>query len=135
MSGAIVCDASVLVALLVDAGPDGQWAATTLSGRRLSAPALVGFEAANIIRRLEAAGLISADQAALTREDLVTLPIDEWPYRALAERAADLRHNLTTYDAVYVALAELLDCGLATLDERIGRAPGLRCQVLSPSTG
>ncbi|MGB3185202.1 MAG: type II toxin-antitoxin system VapC family toxin, partial [Ornithinimicrobium sp.] len=50
----------------------------------------------------------------------------------LAPRAWQLRHNLTTYDASYVALAELLGATLVTLDLRIGRAPALRCTVSTP---
>jgi predicted nucleic acid-binding protein len=33
------------------------------------------------------------------------------------------------YDAVYVALAELLDLVLLTADARLWKAPGLRCEV------
>ena len=47
----------------------------------------------------------------------------------LVWRVWELRSNLTTYDASYVALAERLGCTLVTLDARIARAPGLRCQV------
>lgn len=35
-----------------------------------------------------------------------------------------LRHNLTAYDAAYVALALALDSPLFTLDEAIAAAPG-----------
>jgi predicted nucleic acid-binding protein len=41
-----------------------------------------------------------------------------------------LRHNVTTYDAAYVALAELLALPLLTSDARLAAAPGLRCQVI-----
>lgn len=132
LSGTIVCDASVLVALLLDDGPAGRWAADTLSGRRLAAPALVYFETANIIRRHEAARIVTADQATLARADLLALTIEEWPYRVLTGRVTELRRNLTAYDAAYVALAELLDGDLATLDHRIGSAPGIGCSVVSP---
>jgi predicted nucleic acid-binding protein len=43
-----------------------------------------------------------------------------------------LRHDLSSYDASYVALAELTNAPLATLDARIGRPPGLRCEVSVP---
>ena len=46
-----------------------------------------------------------------------------------APRAWELRNNLTPYDAVYVALAEVLDATLVTTDARIARAPGLRAEV------
>ncbi|QVJ02617.1 type II toxin-antitoxin system VapC family toxin [Nocardiopsis eucommiae] len=44
-------------------------------------------------------------------------------------RAWELRHNLSAYDAVYVAVAEELDCALVTADARLAAAPGLRCEV------
>ncbi|WP_367180756.1 PIN domain-containing protein [uncultured Gordonia sp.] len=44
----------------------------------------------------------------------------------------ELRSNLSGYDASYVAVAELANAPLITLDRRIGRAPGLRCEVKVP---
>ena len=41
----------------------------------------------------------------------------------------ELRGNLTAYDAAYVALAELLGAPLVTLDTRLARAPGTRCEI------
>ena len=51
------------------------------------------------------------------------------PFHELADRAWELARNLTIYDAAYVALAELLDAPLVTLDQRLARAPGIRCEV------
>jgi predicted nucleic acid-binding protein len=132
VSARVVCDAAALVALLLDGGSDGQWVARTLEGADLIAPTLVVFEAANIIRRHGLAGLVSADQAAQAHADLLDLTIEQWPYDLLAARAWQLRENLSTYDASYVALAELTDATLVTLDRRISGAPGLRCTVATP---
>jgi predicted nucleic acid-binding protein len=98
-------------------------------GADLAAPSLVGFETANIVRRHELAGLISHDQAAQAHTDLLDLAIEHWPHELLATRAWQLRLNLSIYDASYAALAELLGATLVTLDRRIGRAPGLRCEI------
>jgi predicted nucleic acid-binding protein len=35
-----------------------------------------------------------------------------------------LRHNLSFYDGLYVALAEVLNAPLVTLDRRLARAAG-----------
>lgn len=128
----VVCDSSAVIAVLLDAGPDGRWATGALTGVDLAAPSLLLFEAANIIRRHELAAFISADQAAQAHSDLLDLAIEQWPYELLAPRAWQLRQNLTTYDASYVALAELLGIAIVTLDRRIGRAPGLQCTVATP---
>lgn len=132
MSRRVVCDASALTALLIDGGPDGQWAAAVVADAELAAPSLVDFETANIIRRHKVADLISADQAAQAHADLLDLAIERWPYELLARRAWELRLNLSIYDASYVALAELLDVELVTLDRRIARAPGPRCTISTP---
>lgn len=132
MNPRVVCDASALVALLLDSGADGRWATDALTGAELLAPSLLGFETANIIRRHELAGLISVDQAAQAHADLLDLTIEDWPYEILAPRTWQLRANLSIYDAGYVALAELTDATLVTLDRRIGAAPGLRCPVATP---
>lgn len=128
----VVCDASAVVALLVDSGPAGQWAARQLSGADLLAPHLVVFEAANVLRRHESASLISADLAAQAHADLLDLPIELWPYDVLAPRAWRLRPNLSVYDAAHVALAEQAGATLVTLDNRLARAPGIRCAVAAP---
>lgn len=132
MSIRLVCDASAVVALLIDSGPHGRWAAERLTGTELAVPSLFAFEAANIIRRQEAAGIIGTDQATQAHADLLDLPVEEWPHSLVAARAWQLRRNLTIYDATYVALAEHLDVPLVTLDHRIAKAPQLRCRVATP---
>jgi predicted nucleic acid-binding protein len=128
----VVCDASALVALLLDSGHDGRWVTDALTGADLIAPSLAEFEAANIIRRHDLAGLISTDQAAQAHADLLDLAIEHWPYEILAPRAWQLRENLSIYDASYVALAELTDATLVTLDRRVSGAPGLSCTIATP---
>ncbi len=135
MKSVVVVDASALLALLVDGGPLGDWVAGELHGHRVAAPQLVHYEATNIIRRQVAADQISDEVATLARADLADLAIRCWPFAAFGERAWELRHNLTTYDASYVALAELLGASFVTLDERVSRASGVRCPVLTPSAG
>ncbi len=75
---------------------------------------------------------MSADQADQAHADLTDLHVDLWPYELLAARAWQLRSNLSIHDAAYVAVAELTEAALATLDRRIAGAPGVRCTVVSP---
>lgn len=131
----VVVDASVVVAALVDAGSDGRWAESELAGEDLAAPHLMLVEAANILRRAVHAGDLSVDVASLAHEDLVQLRVELFPYEPEAERVWELRDNLTAYDAWYVALAEALGAPLVTLDQRISRAPGPRCEIRLPAGG
>ena len=103
-----------------------------LRGEDLVAPHLVTVEAANILRRAVLTGGISADVATLAHDDLLALRVDLYPYELVASRVWELRHNLTAYDGWYVALAEAVGAPLITLDARIARAPGLRCEVRLP---
>jgi len=70
--------------------------------------------------------------ASLAHADLVALPVELFPYEPFASRVWELRNAVTAYDAWYVALAESLAVPLATLDERLARAPGPRCTFLGP---
>lgn len=132
MTGRVVCDASAVVAVLLDSGSDGKWATTQLADADLFAPALLPYECANIVRRQELSGAISSDQAAQAHADLLDLAVELWPYELLSTRAWELRANLSSYDAAYVALAENLAVPLVTLDRRIARAPGITCSVSVP---
>ena len=128
-----VVDASVLVAALVDAGQAGQWAEVALTEGPLAGPELALVEASNILRRLELAGEISRLEATSAHRDLLRLALELFPFAPFAERVWALRANLTSYDAWYVALAETLDCPLMTLDRRLSRASGPRCNIIVPS--
>lgn len=132
MTRRLVADASAIVALLTDSGPVGQWATEMMSDADLYAPAVMPFECTDIFRRHELAGVISADQAAQAHTDLVDMPVDLWPYETVATRVWDLRANLSSYDAAYVAVAEVTNASLLTLDGRIAKAPRIRCSVKTP---
>lgn len=129
----LVIDASAVVAALVDTGPDGRWAEHHVSRGGLVAPHLMPVEVANILRRAEAAADISTDVAALAHADLRDLRLDVVPWAPVAERIWELRHNVTAYDAWYVAVAEAFDLELVTLDRRLAAAPGPRCGFLVPT--
>jgi predicted nucleic acid-binding protein len=99
---------------------------------RGAGPHLMPVEAASILRRAAQAGDISADVASLAHTDLLDLRVEFIPYQPYAARVWELRDNVTCYDGWYVAVAELLDAPLATLDGRLANSPGPRCQFLLP---
>lgn len=128
----LVVDASVVVAALVDGGADGAWAEPHLAAEGLASPHLMPAEVASILRRAVLAGSLSSEVASLAHRDLLDLRIELFPYEPYAERVWDLRANVTAYDAWYVAVAEELGAPLVTLDQRLVRSPGPRCQFASP---
>lgn len=128
----LVVDASVVVAALVDSDEMGRWAEEVLLSGHLAAPHLMPVEVANILRRSVRGGDVSGDSASLAHADLQDIRVELFPYGAVASRAWDLRDNLTLYDAWYVAVAEMLDAELATLDRRLTRAARTRCGLVVP---
>lgn len=127
-----VVDASVVVAALLDDGPIGRWAEEQLLDGPLVAPHLMPVEVANILRRAVLAKEVSAELAALAHADLLALPVELVAYEPVASRIWELRASVTAYDAWYVAVAEALGSPLATLDRRLGRAAGPRCEFATP---
>lgn len=131
----IVVDASFVVAALVDSGPIGQWAECQLIDHVLAAPHLVLIETANILRRAVLAGDLTDDAGALVHSDLIALRLELFGYEPFAERVWELRNTVTAYDAWYIAVAESFGTPLATLDVKLSRAPGPRCEFWLPPTG
>lgn len=128
-----VVDASTVVAALVDNSAEGRWAEEQLrNATQLIAPAHMHIEAANALRRLEASGHIDATTANIAFTDLQRLPVLPMAFGVIGDRVWSLRNNLTSYDAAYVATAELVNASLATLDRRLSNAPGTRCAFLTP---
>ncbi len=127
-----VVDSSVLVAALVDTGPNGVWAEKILALGSLYAPELAHVEATIILRRLERAKIITTPEANAAREDLMQLEIDLYAFEPFADRIWELRHTVTSYDAWYVALAESLDCPLATVDEPLSKSRKVTCEFITP---
>jgi predicted nucleic acid-binding protein len=93
------------------------------------APSLLGVEVAAALRGLVLAQHMTPERASVALTDLQSSDITLHDPTPLLTRAWELRSNLTPYDAVYVALAEVLDAVLVTTDARIASAPGLRAEV------
>ena len=129
----LVVDASVLVAALVDSGPEGKWAESVIAEGSMTAPELVLVEAGNVLRRLEQNGEISRLEATSAYRDLLRLDLELFGFAPFAARVWELRSNVSSYDAWYVAMAEAFDCALVTLDRKLSRAPGPNCVFVTPS--
>jgi len=125
----IVVDASVVATALVDDGIDGDRARARLRGESLLAPELIDLEVVSVLRRACARGAVPRRRAELALSDLRDLPCERASHQPLLGRCWDLRENLTPYDAVYVALAEVLGVVFVTADGRLNRAPGVGCEI------
>lgn len=125
----IVVDASVVVTGLADDGRDGDRVRERLRSERLAAPHVIDLEVVSAWRRLSARGALEERRARLALEDLAAIRIERFPHAPLVPRCWELRHNTTTYDAAYVALAELLGSTLLTADARLAEAPGALCAI------
>ena len=128
----VVADASAMVAMLIDTGHRGVWASERLVGETLAGPEMLLAESSNVLRLLEQSGKVSRAEIAEAHRDLMRRDLQLHPFAPFAARVWELRHNLTAYDAWYVAVAESLGCPLATLDGRLARAPGPICPILAP---
>ena len=94
-----------------------------LRGHRRAAPHLIDAEVGNALRSMVQRGELTDGVGASARLMAERLVHRRHPVRgAIAGRAWQLRHNVSFYDALYVALAESLRCPLITADNRIARA-------------
>jgi len=120
-----VVDAGVFVELLA-----GALSAERLGDEELAVPHLVDSEVTNALRRLVLRGDLTDDQGSAAMEGFDRLMLTRYPADWLRPRMWALRHNISAYDATYVALAEMTGAtALLTTDARLASAPGLRCAV------
>ena len=124
----ITVDASVIVSILINSQGSPEASEIFESGP-LMAPHLIDLEAASAFKRMERSEVIDRGRAESLVFDLLRMPIRRVDHRSLLGRAWEHRHNLSVYDAVYIALAELTDTVLYTLDSAMLDVPGARCEV------
>lgn len=125
----IVVDASCLYEVLIDTPRSEEIRARLAGEPDQAAPHIVDIEVFSLIRRDHLAGHLDATLASLAIEDLRAWPGDRFDHRALLARAWELRESVRGWDAAYVALAEVLDAPLITLDARLARASGPECAI------
>ncbi len=126
----IVVDASAILELLLaaTAAPDIE---NRLLGtmESLHAPHLLDLEVAQVLRRYVSAGELTPQRGRQALDDLGALPIIRYPHNLFLSRIWALRHNVTAYDAAYLALAESLPAPLVTCDAQLASAPGHRATI------
>ena len=123
-----VVDASALVELFLRSPAAAVVREAVASGEAV-APELLDAEVLYTLARLERSGRMTADVAGRALWQLVRVPIARVPHRDLLDGAWRRRANLSTYDALSVALAARLGCPLITADARLAASPGLGIPV------
>jgi len=120
----IVVEASAMLEVLLGTATGALVEDRLLTGgESLHAPHLLDVEVAQVLRRYAAAGELTPKRGREALMDLVDFPIHRYPHDVLLPRIWELRHNVTAYDAAYVALAEILAAPLVTCDARLAAAP------------
>lgn len=125
----IVVDASALLEVLLGTAAAEVVEARLFGGQTLHAPHLLDVEVAQVVRRYERAGELTARRGGEALEDLASLRIERYPHHPFLPRIWALRTNATAYDACYLALAEALDAPLVTRDGRLAGVPGHGARV------
>jgi len=126
----IVVDASALLEVLLRTSAAAAVERRLFdSGQTLYAPHLIDLEVAQVVRRYAATGELDVDRGREALADLAEFPLLRYPHDFLLPRIWELRSNLTAYDAVYVALAEVLGAPLLTRDRRLAAASDHHARV------
>ncbi len=120
-----VVDAGVVVELVAGSlDPD------LLGDQELAAPHLIDSEVTHVLRSLVLRRSLSEEQGVLALSGFTRLTITRFPADWLRPRMWALRHNLSAYDATYVALTEMSGAtSLLTTDARLANAAGLQCDI------
>lgn len=118
-----VVDASVLVEFL-RGGQHAEVAEERLDSEEhtLWAPHLIDAEVGHALRRWVRLGKLTAEAGGRALWEVGDLPLERVEHEELVHVAWQLRDNFSFYDALYVALALMLDEPLLTFDARLGRA-------------
>jgi predicted nucleic acid-binding protein len=125
----IVVDCSAVVDALTGA-EDADSIRARMSGEDLHAPALLDFEVVAALRGLVLGSHLTSARAEDALTDFDDLTIERWPSSdGLRRRAFQLRHNVSAYDAAYIALAETLDCSMLTRDSRLRMSAGHHARI------
>lgn len=125
----IVIDSSAVLAALASESPDPALIERIEGDPDLHAPHLVDVEVIHALRRLVSEKSLTEDRAMDVRSDFDDLAVVRYPHQPLSDRMWGLRHNLTAYDAAFVALSEALGVPMITCDSRLARAGGHEADI------
>ena len=130
MSEEFVVDATAVTDALTRKDTVGVALARHITESVCHAPHLIDAEVGHVLRRVERLGQITEESAATGLRALPSLIDERYAHTGwLAGEAWRLRHTITFYDGLYVALATRLELPLLTGDVKLSKTPGLPCAV------
>lgn len=121
----IVIDTSVVIAALAGHEASRQ----VITEARLVAPHHIDVEVAHAVVGLLRGGKLGEDAAQGVISAWRRLAVDRVAIAPLLPRVWELRENLTSSDAAFVAAAEANGIPLVTADRRLATAAGPRCAI------
>ena len=127
----VVVDASVLIEVALAGGQLGP-----LTGHDLVAPPLALSEVTSTVSEMAWRGELPRDRVPAALAYLRATPVTITRPADLPERAWSVASSLgwaKTYDAEYVALAQLLDAPLLNLDVRLARGVERLIRIVAPA--
>lgn len=128
----LVVDALCLFVVITEGSLAEKTRRTLVASDELSAPSIIDLEVVGLLRRDTLHHGLESGRAEIALAELNDWPGERVPLRALNARVWQLRYNVRTWDAYYVALAEYLGAPLVTLDRRLASADGPECTFIVP---
>lgn len=125
----LVVDASALCEVVIGGQAAGAIATCLAADSDHAAPHIIDVEVFGVLRREHMRGRLDRTEAGQAVEDLAVWPGERFGHRLLLGRAWELRDTVRGWDAMYVALAEVLEATLVTTDRRLATGTGPMCPI------